>query len=228
MPGALGKILVVLLLALIALIALLSWPWRVDATAKALSSPSSISLAGGVDLAGFSASAAAILGGPGVVAIHLRGRELLRRPFSLDALLAGRAGGPAEPAGLAGRLRRRGGAWLLERTDLADLPELGLRVLESLREVSLRGAFTCGFRDPALTGMVASWLFPLAGILAPLGVLDVSIDWTGRRRLDGAVELSFRFVPARLLLEGVRFVRHHVHPFRRAQPAPSLPPSPTP
>ena len=208
------------LLALVALtapIALVAWPWRVEATLKATTSASAISLAGGLDVARLSASAAAILGGPGVVAIHLRGRELWRRPIpqvSVEALLVWideLVSKPATKESVLGRLAGRVKTWLLPRSDLADLPELGLRVLLGLREVSLRGTVTCGFSDPALTGKAAAWLFPIAGVLAPFGLLDVDLDWSGRDRLDGTVEVSFRFVPARVAFECLRFAWHHVH-----------------
>jgi hypothetical protein len=207
----------VALVALAALIALVARPWRVEATLKATTSASAISLAGGLDVAGLSASAAAILGGPGVVAVHLRARELWRRPIahvSVDSLLAWfdeLLSKPAAKESALGRLAGRAKTWLLARTDLADLPELGLRVLLGLRDVSLKGTVTCGFSDPALTGKAAAWLFPIAGVLAPFGLLEIGFDWSGRDRLDGTVEVSFRFVPARVALEGLRFAWHHVH-----------------
>ena len=109
---------------------------------------------------------------------------------------------------------------------MTELPELGLRVLFGLRELSLRGAVTCGFSDPALTGKAAAWLFPIAGVLAPFGVIDVSFDWSGRSRVDGTVDISFRVVPARLAVEGLRFAWHHVHlrpTTSRALTSPTMP-----
>ena len=206
-----------MLVVLVVLVVLFAWPWRVEATLKAITNESSISLAGGLEVAGLSASGAAILGGPGVVAVHLRARELWRRPIariSLEALLDwvdALLSKPASPSGVVGRVLLRVKNWLLPRTDLAELPELGLRVFLDLRDVSFHGAITCGFSDPALTGKTAAWLFPLAGVLAPLGVLDVSFDWSGRNRLDGAVDVSFRVVPARVAVQGLRFAWHHVH-----------------
>lgn len=204
--GALG--------ALVTFVAVALWPWRVEATLKATSGPSAVSLAGGLEVAGLSGSAAAILGGPGVVAVHLRGRELLRRSIahvSVESVLD-RLEQPADPrTSTMSRLAQRAKDALLARTDLAELPELGLRVLLDLRQVSLHGALLCGFADPAITGKAAAWLYPIAGALAPLGTLDVTFDWTGRTVLDGEVELSFRIVPARVAIEGLRFARRNVH-----------------
>ena len=205
------------IVALVALVALVAWPWRVEATLKATTSASAISLAAGLDVARLSASAAAILGGPGVVAIHLRARELWRRPIAqvtVEAFLHGLQELLARPTTKKSALRRaadRAQAWLIARTDVSDLPGLGVRVLLGLRDVSFHGAITCGFSDPALTGKTAAWLFPIAGVLAPVGALDVSFDWTGRNRLDGAASVSFRVVPARVALEGLRFAWHHLH-----------------
>jgi len=207
----------VALVAVAALIALIARPWRVEATLKATTSASAVSLAGGLEVARLSASAAAILGGPGVIAVHLRARELWRRPItrvSVEAILTWideRLSKPAAPETTLGRLARRAKTWLLARTDLTDLPELGLRVLFGLQDVSLKGSLTCGFSDPALTGKAAAWLFPVAGVLAPFGLLEVDLDWSGRTRIDGSIEVSFRFVPARVALEGLRFAWHHVH-----------------
>jgi hypothetical protein len=197
-----------------------AWPWRVEATLKAATHASNVSLAGGLELAGLSGSAAAILGGPGVVAIHLRARELWRRPIShvsLDALLTWlEQPSPTVSPSRVARLSKRAKEALLARTDVAALPELGLRVLASLRDLSLRGAIKCGFSDPAVSGKAAAWLYPMAGVLAPFGDLDVSIDWSGRNILDGAFDVSFRIVPARVALEGLRFARHHVHLRRKS------------
>jgi hypothetical protein len=206
---------------LIAFVVLVAWPWRVEATLKAISNADQISLAGGLEVAGLSGSAAAILGGPGVIAMHLRARELWRRSIaevSLDALLAwlDEPSPPVAPPSVAARLARRAKDALRARTDVGSLPELGLEVFLGLRDVSLRGDVRCGFSDPVLTGKTAAWLFPIAGVLAPFGTLDVSMDWTGRNVLDGAIELSFRVVPARVALEGLRFARHHVHLRRKA------------
>jgi hypothetical protein len=212
-------VVVVALLAclLVVFVVLFAWPWRVEATLKAITNESSISLAGGLELLGLSASGAAILNGPGVVAVHLRARQLWRRSFPhvsvaallewLDELMSK----PSTPPGKLGRLLHRAKDWLLARTDTHQLPKLGLRVLRDLRDVSLHGTITCGFSDPALTGKTAAFLFPLAGVFAPLGLLDVSMDWSGKNRLDGSVEVSVRVVPARVALEGLRFAWHHVH-----------------
>lgn len=218
--------------ALLALVALLAWPWRVEATLKATTRGSETSLAAGFEIASLSGSAAAILGGPGILAVHLRARELWRRPIShvtLEAILDWLAE-PAPPEGAMSRLARRAKEALLARTDVAELPELGLRILLDLRDLSLRGTMCCGFSDPALTGKTAAWLYPIAGLLAPLGTFDVSFDWTGRSVLDGAVEVSFRVVPGRVALEGLRFARHHVHLRRKsaaAAPTSQLPASST-
>lgn len=222
--GAFGLVMAIVLGVMIA------WPWRIEATAKAMGNARAISGAGGLEVAGFSLSAAAILGGPGVVALHFRGRELWRRPLSIEALLAWLdelASKKDEPSGPLGRWLKRVGEWLVDRTDLADLPSLGFRVLDGLREVSFVGHVTCGFSDPALTGKAAAVLFPLAGILAPLGVLDVTIDWTGQTRLDGAIDLSFRVVPYRVALDGLWFARHHVHWMKSANTTATPPSSAT-
>ncbi len=206
--------------ASIALLAACVWPWRVDASLKALGSPASLSIAAGLELAGFSASLAAIVGGPGVVALHRRGRELWRRGFTTDEVLAwlgtlGRKTEPAVPEGRLARFRKRLVDWTLARTDLADLPELGLRVLGDLRDVALEGAITCGFRSAKRMGKAATVLYPIAGVLAPLGRFDVDLDWSGKDHVDGAAELSFRFVLARIARQGLWFLRRHFHPFRR-------------
>ena len=201
---------------LAALLALAAWPWRVEATLKATTRESAVSLAGGLELAGLSGSAAAILGGPGVVAIHLRARELWRRPIahvSVEALIDLLLSSPSKPK------PAKKPTWLLSRTDVAELPGLGLRVVLGLRDVSFQGAITCGFSDPVITGKAAAWLFPIAAVLAPLGTLDVSFDWSGRDRLDGGVDISFRVVLARVVLEALRFARHHVHLRRKSAPA---------
>lgn len=229
---------------LAALLALVLRPWRVEATLKATTHASQISVAAGLELAGLSGSAAAILGGPGVAAVHLRARELWRRSLahvSLDALLSwleerSASAASAPPPGLVGRLGHRAKDALLARTDLAELPELGVRVLLGFREVFLSGSIQLGSSDPAITGKAAAWLYPVAAVLAPFGTVEVSCDWTGRNVLDGTVETSFRVVPARVALEVMRFARHHVHLRRRsatasssrlAAPAPASAPSPT-
>lgn len=212
--------------ALLTFVAVALWPWRVEATLKAISGPSAVSLAGGLEVAGLSGSAAAILGGPGVVAVHLRGRELLRRSIahvSVESVLdwLEKPAAPRPSPSTASRFAQRAKEALLARTDLAALPELGLRVLLDLRDVSLHGALQCGFADPALTGKAAAWLYPIAGALAPLGTLDVTFDWSGRTVLDGEVELSFRIVPARVAVEGLRFARRNVHLRRKGATASS-------
>ncbi len=209
--------------ALVALVTILAWPWRVEGTLKATTHDAVVSLAGGLEMAHVSGSAAAILGGPGVIAVHLRARELWRRPIaqvSLDALLAwlDAPPAPAKKPSTLGRLAKRAKDALLARTDLAELPALGLRVFLDLRDLALRGNVHCGFSDAAITGKAAAWLYPTAAALAPFGTVDVSFDWSGRNVLDGAFEISFRVVPARVALEGLRFARHHVHltPEKRA------------
>jgi hypothetical protein len=202
----------------------LVWPWRIEATLKATTRAAVISLAGGLEVAGLSASAAVILGGPGVIAVRLRTRELWRRPIpcaSLDALLAWveeLLARPAAPPGLGARIAARAKAWLLPRTDVTALPAFGLRALTALRDVALEGTLVCGFRDAALTGKAAAWLYPLAGVLAPLGALDLRFDWSGQPRLDGDVDLRARVVLLRLGREGLRFARHHIHPCRAVAP----------
>jgi hypothetical protein len=202
---------------LAALVAIVVRPWRVAGKLKATTNESAASFAGGLDLAGLSLSAAAVLGGPGVVALHLGKRELWRRPISattaaaffdwLDEVLSR----PAAKKGALGRLVERTKSALLARTDVSDLPEAGLRVLFGVRDVELEGWIVCGFADPALTGKAAAWLFPIAGVLAPFGTLDVSFDWSGRTRIDGEMDVSFRFVPAKVARELFRFALHHVH-----------------
>jgi MFS family permease len=220
--------------AFVGLVWLLARPWRVEITAKAVTKGSAISLAGGVGFVGFSASAAAILGGPGVLALHFRGRERWRRPIanvSVDAFFAWideLLSRPKSPPGRLARLAKRAKEWVAPRTDLAELPDLGLRIVLGLRRPALEGAITCGFADPALTGKTAAVLYPLAGVLAPLGAIDVSLDWSGRTRLDGAVELSFGVVPARVTFQLLRFARYHFHPLRKIAPAsPRIPASST-
>ena len=198
---------------------LVARPWPVEASLKTASHAGTISLAGGLELAGVSASAAAILDGPGVVVVLWRGRERWRRsiarvsPEAFFDWLAARE--PAEPPGSIGRLVTRVKDALLARTDTVELPRLGVRVLLGLRDPSVHGALNCGFADPALTGKTAAWLFPIAGVLAPLGSFDVSLDWSGRTVLDGTFETSFRVVPARVILECLRFASRHVHVRRK-------------
>lgn len=207
------------LAALAAMMIALVRGWRVEATMKVDTGESGIALGGGLELAGLSASGAAILGGPGVLALHLGARQVWQRRIavvSVDALLAWLdarvTGGPAEaPRTAAGRAIEHAKRWLLARTDLADLPSLGVELLLDLRDVSIRGALLFGSSDPVIAGKAAAWLFPIAGIVAPFGTLDVRLDWSGKNRLDGAVDLAFRFVPARVVLEVLRFARRHVH-----------------
>jgi hypothetical protein len=208
-------------LAIVALLAtafVLLWPWRIDATAKADTNETTIAVGAGVDLAGIvSASLAAILDGPGVIAVHLRSRQLWRRAIpcvSIEALVAWLEG--REPTKEPSKPN-----WLVARTDKSALPELGVNVLADLREVSLAGALTCGFADPILTGKTAAVLYPLVGVLGPLGEIDLAFDWSGKRRIDGAFDLSFRVVPARILLELLRFARRHVRWFSATLPAPT-------
>lgn len=213
------------LLSLAAFAVVVAWPWRLEGTMKAATSGSVVSLALGASLGGLSASAAALLGGPGVVAVHLRARELWRRPIprvSLEALLAWLDDVLSKPKSDAptflSRLFARARAWLLPRTDTDALPGFGLDLLRTLREPRLSGALHCGFVDPAVTGKVAAWLYPLAGILAPLGVLDVRFDWSGKTRIDADAEVSCRVVFARVLWECARFTLRHVHPLRAPAP----------
>jgi hypothetical protein len=211
----------VMLVAVVASITFMAWPFRVQAKLKMLTKSSAISFAGGVDIAGISVSTAGIAGGPGVVAVHLRSRETWRRAIArlsvdaffewLDALVAR----PAAPKGALSRLFSRLKTALVARTDVSDLPELGLRVLLGLRETAFHGAITCGFADPARTGKTAAVLFPIAGILAPFGALDLDFDWSGRTVVDGELDVSFRVVPAKVAFEGLRFVWCHVHLLRQ-------------
>lgn len=211
------------LLALGSVAALAFWPWRVEATVKAMTNESAISLAAGIELAGLSASGGAVLDGPGLVAIRFGKRALYKRSIakvSVDAFLAWLDAWltkPATPKGAVGRLADRAKSFLLARTDTSELPELGLRVLSSLQDASFEGAITCGFRDPALTGKTAALLFPIAGVLAPFGMLDVSCDWSGKTRIDGEANVRFRFVPARVAGLGLLFAWHHVR--LRSRPA---------
>lgn len=195
---------IIALVAMIAIAIALVWPWRVDATAKADTNEKTIAVGAGVEVAMLSASLAAILDGPGVLALHLRGKQLWRRVIprvSPEALIAWLESRPKK--------KEEKPSWLMQRIDKSALPELGLRVLLDLREITLGGALTCGFADPILTGKTAAVLYPLAGLLGPFGELDVAFDWSGKRRIDGAFDLSFRVVPARVLVEVVRFARHH-------------------
>ena len=205
------------LLGLIALAIVLLRAWPIEATLKATTS-ARISIAMGVSFAGISASAAAILDGPGVVAVHLRTRQLWRKAIphiSVETALAWIEEQISKPKAPKGRFSRFLD-WLVARTDKSALPDLGLRVLADLRDLSLGGHITCGFSDPALTGKAAAVLYPLAGVLSPLGRLDIDLDWSGTNRLDADVELSCRFVPARAIAESLRFARRHVHPLQTA------------
>lgn len=204
--------------------------WRLEATLKASTRGSVVSLAAGLSFAGLSASAAAILDGPGVLAVHLRGRQLWRKPIprvSVEALLAWIDELISTPVSKResriGRILGRIRQWLLPRTDLASLPELGMRLLTGLRAPTLGGSITCGFSDPAITGAAAAWLYPVAGVLAPLGVVDVAMDWSGKNILEGDIEASCGLVPVRGIYEILRFLRLHVHPLRKAVAAPAVP-----
>lgn len=212
-------------------IGVLSWlifrTWRLEASVKA-QTQGRISLAAGASFAGVSASAAAILGGPGVVVVHFRSRELFRRTASevtLDALLAfvdDKLSQPPEPETRAGRLAARAKEWALARTDVSELPGLGLAILGDLRDPSLSGSLVCGFSDPGTTGKAAAILYPVAGVIAPLGDFAIQMDWSGRNRIDGDLEASCGVVPARILREVARFSRRHVSLRRRpVPPAPS-------
>jgi hypothetical protein len=208
------------------------WPWRVEISWKAttmVESARHISLAAGLEVAGLSASAGAILGGPGVVAVHARERQLWRRAIadvSLDSLLAWLEA-PAAPAkrGAFGRALSSAKEALLARTDLGALPELGLGLLLGLRAVALRGDIRCGFVDPGTTGRAAAVLYPIAGVLAPFGTFGVSFDFSGREVLEGSADISFRITPARVVGQALRFVWLHVHlrqrPVSEALPASS-------
>ena len=204
--------------------------WRVEATLKASTRSSAISVAAGFSALGVSASAAAILDGPGVLAVHLRGRQLWRRPIarvSVEAVLLWIDEQLSKPVpqreSRLGRVLGRVRQWLLPRTDLSALPDLGLRLVGGLRAPSLGGAITCGFADPAVTGGVAAWLYPLAGMLAPFGLVDVSMDWSGKDLIEADVEASCGVVPARAIYETLRFTRRHVHPLRKATVSPPVP-----
>ena len=188
--------------------------WRVEGSLKTTTQESVVSLAVGLGAAGFAASAAAILGGPGVLAVQFRTRERWRRvvpEVSLEALLVWlEQPSPAqEPPGRAARLVTRAKEGLLARTDTAALPGLGLGVLRGLRDVSVNGTLLCGFEDPTLTGKAAAVLFPIAALLAPFGTFEPSFDWSGRTVIDGA-EISFGVVPAKVLRELLRFTWRHV------------------
>jgi hypothetical protein len=216
-----------LVLVLVTFIVLRAWPIEASLKAQTIGGMPT-SLAAGVSLSGLSGSAAAILDGPGVVAVHFRTRELWRRTIphvSLEVLLRwldeqlSKEKEPDKPPGFFARMAKRiFKDWLLPRTDLTALPDLGIRVLGGLKDVSLCGGFTIGFSDPAHTGKAAAVLYPLAGVLSPLGTIDLSFDWSGKNVLDGDVELSMRVIPARLLREGLRFARHHIR--LRRQPLP--------
>jgi len=210
----------------VALVAAALWPWKVEASLKATTQESVVSLAGGAALAGLSGSAAAILGGPGVVALHFRTREIGRRAvpqITLEALLAWleEPSAPEDRPGLASRLARRAKDGLLARTDTDALPRLGLALLQDLRDVSLHGTLLCGFEDPTLTGKAAAILYPLGALAAPFGTFEPSFDWSGRTVIDGAAEITFRVVPARVLRELLRFARRHVHLRRKRPPVSS-------
>lgn len=217
------------------LVALFVWAlvrtYRVEATFKATTQASRVSLAAGASVLAFSASAAAILGGPGVIAVHFRSRELWRKQTadaSLDALLAWldeRLSKSEEPPSRAARMIGRAKEWLLARTDTEELPALGGRVVLDLRDLDFGGSLVCGFADPGTTGKAAALLYPLAGVLAPLGRFTIELDWSGRTRLDGGAELSFGVVPVRVLLALARFGVRHIHPTRT--PPPSSPTSST-
>lgn len=236
-PGGLGWgawVAIALAVATVASIAALSWvllrSWRLEATVKARTQ-GRISLAAGASFAGVSASAAAILGGPGVVAVHFRSRELFRKTASevtLDALLAfvdQKLSEPPEPETRVGRWAARAKEWALARTDVAGLPGLGLAILGDLRDPAISGSLVCGFSDPGTTGKAAAVLYPVAGVVAPLGDFSIQMDWSGRNRIDGDLEASCGVVPARILREVARFTRRHVSLRRR--PVPQTPSSST-
>lgn len=209
---------------------LLTRPVRFEATLKATTKAGVVSLGGGVNVAGFSASAAALLGGPGVVAVYFRSRELWRKSIanvSVEALLSWiekAADEPETPPGLASRVAARVKAWLLPRTELSYLPDLAAQLLADLDDLKLHGGLHCGFADPEITGKAAAVLYPLAGVLSPVGLFDVSFDWSGRTVLDGDFDLSFGVVLGRVLRETGRFVIRRVH-LRRIAPASATLPS---
>lgn len=199
-----------------ALVASALWPWRVEGSLKATTEDAVVSLAGGLSALGVSASAAAILGGPGVVAVHFRSRERWRRvvpEVSFEALLAWleEPAPPKEPPGRVGRIATRAKDGLLARTDTKALPGLGLDVFVGLRDKTVHGTLLCGFEDPTLTGKAAAVLFPLAAVLSPFGTFEPSFDWSGRTVIDGSAEIALGVVPARVLREVLRFGWRHVH-----------------
>jgi len=207
--------------AMAALAAAMLRPWRVEGSLKATTEESVVSLAGGLGAFGVSASAAAILGGTGVLAVHVRSRERWRRvvpEVSTEALLVWleQPAPPQEPPGRLARLVAPARDALLARTDMKALPRLGLDVFRGLRDVRVRGTLRCGFEDPTLTGKAAAVLFPLAALVAPFGTFEPSFDWSGRTVIDGGAEISFGVSPALVLREVLRFAWRHVH-LRRKQ-----------
>jgi hypothetical protein len=208
---------------------LLSRPVRFEATLKATTKAGVVSLGGGVNVAGFSASAAALLGGPGVVAVYFRSRELWRKSISsvsVEALLVWldkAADQPETPPGRAARVVAKVKAWLLPRTELSYVPDFAAQLLSDLDDLKLHGGLHCGFADPEITGKAAAVLYPLAGVLSPLGLFDVSFDWSGRTVLDGDFDLSFGVVLGRVLRETARFVIRRVHLRRIEPPSATLP-----
>ncbi|MBS2015440.1 MAG: hypothetical protein JST00_21305 [Deltaproteobacteria bacterium] len=193
------------------------WPASLSLTAK--TKDGLVSLGAGLELSKLSVSAAAILGGPGVVVVQLGSRRLWQRNLErvtveaaatwLEGLLD--APPAREEKGRLARLATRAKDALLARTDLGALPSLGTRILLDLRDPSLSGSVLCGFADPAITGKTAAVLFPLAGMLAPLGAIDLRFDWSGRTVLDVDVEGGCKVVPARIARQTAWFAWNHVH-----------------
>lgn len=180
--------------ALFGFLVLRGWACTISFTAK--TREGMVSLGGGIELAWFSLSAAAILGGPGVVVLHFRRWELLK--LSLPRVA------PAEK-------KKSILDWLLPRIDVDALPETGVKMALGLKDPEMSGNVVCGFADPALTGKMAAVLYPIAGMLAPLGTFEMRFDWSGRTVVDADLEGSFRIVPVRIARETMAFAWSHFH-----------------
>lgn len=208
------------LASLAALIAL--FPWRIAASVRALGTSKSVSLAGGVEVAVVSVSVAAVWNGPAVLAVHLLGRSLWKKTTTVEALLSALSTPPPATATAAPSRGSRLVGWLVERTDLLELPDLARRLLGRLWSPHLRAGLLFGSSDPALTGRAAAWLSVIGRLLAPIGNIDADIDWSGSDKLDLSADLSFRCPPASLAWETGRFACLHIRwlgPARSAEAA---------
>jgi hypothetical protein len=117
------------------------------------------------------------------------------------------------------------GRRVLSHVDPVDLLAFAVAELGRLRPERFRATIRLGFEDPAVTAQAASFLAVAGGVLAPLGELETSVDWSGEAPLDLALCASVRVVPLVLCWDALRFTLAHVR-FRVPAPAAAAPAAP--